>query len=297
MGTRIQSLASAFPCTSLRPRAAVLVALFTALLWAGAALPAQADKGGVPNAGSSGANQANGHQGQGAGAVTEPPLATVDVGSSTTSVTSDTSQTAAPALKTGSPNGGANSTSGPYDPDPANPGASGVGQPSGNGTSTNKNGNRPCAGCVGKADYKNPPGQLPDGSDHNKGYECDENEGVGKMNPAHSGCAPGAVTPPTISVKPPNPKAAPPAESRPPAARVEEKGEVQGVEQSPGAPATPPSSPPVAAIPVAIVTPAAGKPEELPFTGGQPLFLGLLGLLSLIAGLGLTRLLGRRSPA
>jgi len=89
--------------------------------------------------------------------------------------------------------GGANQQ-GPYDPN-------GVGLPSGNGNSDNNNGNRPCAGCVGSADTKNPPGQLPGGSDHNRGYECDENQGVGKTNPAHSGCGstgnpPGVNTPP-----------------------------------------------------------------------------------------------------
>jgi hypothetical protein len=47
---------------------------------------------------------------------------------------------------------------------------------------------QPCAGCVGKADNKNPPGQFPDGLDANAGYECDRNEGVGKTNPAHTGC-------------------------------------------------------------------------------------------------------------
>jgi hypothetical protein len=47
---------------------------------------------------------------------------------------------------------------------------------------------RPAAGCVGKADDKNPPGQLPGGSDPNAGYECDSNEGIGKTNPAHTGC-------------------------------------------------------------------------------------------------------------
>lgn len=61
---------------------------------------------------------------------------------------------------------------------------SGVGLPSGNGNATNQ----PCAGCVGNADDKNPPGQANDGSDHNNGYECDGNQGVGKTNPAHSGC-------------------------------------------------------------------------------------------------------------
>ncbi len=54
----------------------------------------------------------------------------------------------------------------------------------GNGKATGK----PCAGCVGNADDKNPPGQMPDGTDANAGYECDRNQGVGQGNPAHSGC-------------------------------------------------------------------------------------------------------------
>lgn len=47
---------------------------------------------------------------------------------------------------------------------------------------------KPCAGCVGKADNKNPKGQYPNGSDRNAGYECDRNQGVGQGNPAHTGC-------------------------------------------------------------------------------------------------------------
>lgn len=85
------------------------------------------------------------------------------------------------------PTGGANQDCGAYCP-------SGVGEPSGNGKSDNENSNKPDAGTVGKADSKNPPGQAPDGSDSNNGYECDGNEGVGKTNPAHSGC--GTYTPP-----------------------------------------------------------------------------------------------------
>ena len=77
--------------------------------------------------------------------------------------------------------GGANTNCGAYCP-------SGVGLPSGNGNATNQ----PAAGTVGKADAKNPPGQAPDGSDNNKGYECDANQGVGKTNPAHSGCDTGS---------------------------------------------------------------------------------------------------------
>ena len=64
------------------------------------------------------------------------------------------------------------------------------GSASQNGNGDGKATGKPCAGCVGKADEKNPPGQAPDGSDDNKGYECDDNSGVGKSNPAHTGCTP-----------------------------------------------------------------------------------------------------------
>src|SRR5688500_15932133 len=58
---------------------------------------------------------------------------------------------------------------------------------------------KPCAGCVGKADNKNPRGQFPDGSDANNGYECDGNSGIGKTNPAHTGCTPARPpTPPSV---------------------------------------------------------------------------------------------------
>jgi hypothetical protein len=71
------------------------------------------------------------------------------------------------------------------------------GSPSHNGNGKGKATGKPCAGCVGKADNKNPPGQAADGSDHNAGYECDTNHGVGKTNPAHTGCAqPAIVVPP-----------------------------------------------------------------------------------------------------
>ena len=93
---------------------------------------------------------------------------------------------------TGGATGNGANVPGPYDP-------SGVGLPSGNGRSESNNGNRPCAGCVGRADAKNPPGQLPGGSDSNRGYECDENQGIGKTNPAHSGCSPASTVPPTIT--------------------------------------------------------------------------------------------------
>jgi hypothetical protein len=77
--------------------------------------------------------------------------------------------------------GGANQSPGPYDPT-CDGSASQNGQ--GNGNANGK----PCAGCVGNADAKNPPGQYPNGNDPNAGYECDKNQGVGQTNPAHTGC-------------------------------------------------------------------------------------------------------------
>jgi hypothetical protein len=62
-----------------------------------------------------------------------------------------------------------------------------AGSPSQNGTASGGVG-KPCAGCVGNADGKNPPGQQPGGSDHDAGYKCDRNQGIGQTNPAHSGC-------------------------------------------------------------------------------------------------------------
>ncbi|MDX6214268.1 MAG: hypothetical protein QOF82_3355 [Frankiales bacterium] len=81
-------------------------------------------------------------------------------------------------------NGNGANVPGPYDTT-CDGTASGNGQ--GNGAANGK----PCAGCVGNADNKNPPGQQPGPQDANAGYECDINKGVAKGNPAHSGCAVG----------------------------------------------------------------------------------------------------------
>jgi hypothetical protein len=75
---------------------------------------------------------------------------------------------------------GANVT-GPYD-------STRNGSPSGNGNGNGQATGKPCAGCVGKADNKNPPGQQPGPEDHNNGYECDGNHGIARTNPAHTGC-------------------------------------------------------------------------------------------------------------
>lgn len=73
----------------------------------------------------------------------------------------------------------------------------GTHQNPGPGNSDNSPG-KPADGTVGKADNKNPKGQQPGGSDHNKGYECEPgqtNKGVGKGNPAHTGCTSGGDEP------------------------------------------------------------------------------------------------------
>src|SRR3989442_1545837 len=74
-------------------------------------------------------------------------------------------------------------------------------------------GGRPCAGCVGKADNKNPSGQAPSGGfskaagDPNNGYECDGNNGIARGNPAHTGCTLSAPTPGGgAAVTPPPPR-------------------------------------------------------------------------------------------
>ena len=60
-------------------------------------------------------------------------------------------------------------------------------------------GGKPCNGCAGNADGKTPPGQKNNPGDGNHGHSCDGNKGVGKGNPAHSGCSPTTTTPTTTT--------------------------------------------------------------------------------------------------
>ena len=191
--------------------------------------------------------------------------------------------------------------SGPYDPN-------GVGQPSGNGKSEDNNGKRPCAGCVGNADAKNPPGQMPGGSDGNAGYECDRNQGVGKTNPAHSGCGAGPSAPPEQPPKQPpkqppgggppeqhagatQPEAAPQGDRAPGNAPEKESGAVLGEREERGAPGG-----------EAAQEASEGRPVELeesaghPFTGSLAFVLLGLGVLALAVGVG-TRWFGSRGGA
>jgi hypothetical protein len=147
---------------------------------------------------------------------------------------------------------GANTFPGPYS-------STRDGSPSLNGNGDGLGVGQPCAGCVGKADNKNPPGQFPNGSDPNAGYECDRNNGIGKTNPAHTGCA--ATTPTPVPVK--------------------RGAELVNTVSVPGVGAS---------LPV----PSMSLPGALAFTGSSVSVLLFLGLASLAAGGALLLLLRLR---
>lgn len=148
------------------------------------------------------------------------------------------------------------------------------GSPSLNGNGNGSAVGRPCAGCVGKADYKNPKGQMPNALlDGNRGYECDNNQGIGKTNPAHTGCKVAGTNPPPVVNKPPivpPPTEVPPG--RPPRPGVVERPSVPDevlplprIERDVLFPS--PEKQPV------MVAPSGG---QLPFTGSSETWLFLM---------------------
>jgi hypothetical protein len=60
-------------------------------------------------------------------------------------------------------------------------------------------GGKPCNGCAGNANGKEPPGQKNNPGDANHGHSCDGNKGIGKGNPAHEGCTSPTTTPTTTT--------------------------------------------------------------------------------------------------
>jgi hypothetical protein len=106
-------------------------------------------------------------------------------------------------------NGSGANQRGPYD-------STRDGSPSKNGEGGGEAKGRPCAGCVGKADNKNPKGQLPGPQDKNNGYECDGNHGIAKGNPAHTGCVPDDDPPPDDPPPDDPPPDDPPPDDPPP---------------------------------------------------------------------------------
>jgi hypothetical protein len=169
-------------------------------------------------------------------------------------------------------------------------------QPSMNGNGNGAATGKPCAGCVGKADNKNPKGQLPDASDHNAGYECDTNHGIARGNPAHTACTPpeeGCIPvegqdencnpvapPPCVPTAGQdencNPVVVPPGSNRPPT--------VKGVEtiRNPGAGVHLQVGPPTA-LPAAGVLPSTGAQAPLGLLAATGAGLVLLGAATMLA--------------
>ena len=230
-----------------------------------------------------------------------PAVATQDAGGATATTTSKgtTSKgstagttTTATSNQGGSPTHGcaqaAENDGDPYD-------STCDGTPAMNGGKIHKN---HCGGCVGAADNKNPPGQMPDGSDHNNGYECDGNNGVGKTNPAHSGCKPPPPPPPPCVDNPNTPmdECKPPPPPPPPCV---DNPNTPRDECNPVPP--PPQRPPDVVEGVIIPKFERGPsvrgnppPPALPFTGAPTTPFVLMGLLMVAAGGSLLRFSGRR---
>lgn len=154
------------------------------------------------------------------------------------------------------------------------------GSPSLNGNGGGQAVGKPAAGSVGRADNKNPPGQMPNGSDLNAGYECDTNHGIGRSNPAHTSCIPTSEQTPVVTVVKPRdtpevtPVVTPPVTQvvRHPVTQVVKHPGTQVV-RHPGTPVVPavfPGSPAVtrpnvvspAATNPAVVAPAVVAPAE-----------------------------------
>jgi len=183
-------------------------------------------------------------------------------------------------------NGGANSYTCPSDPGPYCSTRDGSPSLNGNGKGVAKG--RPAAGSVGRADNKNPPGQEPGPSDGNRGYECDTNKGVGKTNPAHTGCrtvTPPVVTPPVVTPPVVTPPVVTPPVVTPPVV-------TPPVVTPPVV--TPPQAPPPEIVPGPI--PPSQVPPELPSVGAPrtALLSSLLGSAlalggALVIGLGRAR--------
>jgi hypothetical protein len=165
--------------------------------------------------------------------------------------------------------------------------------PSLNGHGTGKSTGKPCAGCVGKADNKNPPGQAPNGTDANAGYECDRNSGVGKTNPAHTGCkTPPCVVTATHPCTPPCVVTATNSCTPPCVVTATNTCTISGGGGG-GGMARPPAGPPVTGrthVP-ATLTGGPGGPGSstptLPFTGSPTGLLAQLGLALALMGSGL----------
>lgn len=158
----------------LRPT--TIAALTTAFLLVTASAAIGAPKQDSPASATGAANGVRAHG--------TPSKSSVTAGA--TAASAPTTDTSTPQPKsTADDNGGGSNRSGGYD-------STRDGTASKNGSGTGRATGKPCAGCVGKADNKNPRGQDPDnrptGKDRNNGHECDGNNGIARGNPAHTVC-------------------------------------------------------------------------------------------------------------
>ncbi len=184
---------------------------------------------------------------------------------------------------------------------------------------------KPCAGCVGNADMKNPPGQAPNGSDHNRGYECDANNGIGKGNPAHTDCttvttvpAPATTVPaPATTVPAPTttvpvtpattvvaPTTAPAPTTTVPAPTPTTTVVAPVTTESPvTTPSTMPETPEIAEAPEVlgqVITAPEAAPAGLAITGssiGTPLLAGIVLFLAGLASVAVSKLRRRSLTA
>jgi hypothetical protein len=163
------------------------------------------------------------------------------------------------------------------------------------------------AGTEGRADNKFPPGQAPNGTDSNHGYECDQNPGVGNGNPAHTTClSTQSVTPPGgESHQPPsggNETPPPRHETTPPGGEVKPVTSSQspplGTETPPsnqlGEILVPPTTPAFPATIVAPPAPATRRGGTLPFTGDRSRVLTVIGMILIAVGAMAVRLTEER---
>lgn len=169
---------------------------------------------------------------------------------------------------------------------------------------------QPCAGCVGTADNKNPQGQTPNGGDANAGYECDRNSGIGRTNPAHTGCRTTTTTITTTTTT----RLCPDGSPMPPSGNPADCRKVPPPETPTsiggGTPSQPVLGPPVTIVPNTSVPPTVlppvgpptfipptvtqRSPRELPFTGPQLDARVPLAGLVMLAGGGVLLVAGRR---
>lgn len=137
---------------------------------------------------------------------------------------------------------------------------------------------RPAAGTVGKADNKNPRGQLPGPDDDgDNGYECDGNQGIAQGNPAHTGCT---DTAPEVEGDLTSPGTSSPETGGTAGVTTQETAEVLGVQAERSAPDAVMGEPAAVGRAPAVIAPVAGI---LPATGAGDHMMLLVGGGALVA--------------